>query len=76
MGAYAMHAKYDVRKTTASARSAFLARFEREVDPEGLLPPVERARRADTARRSYFTKLALASSRARSKRAAGQRGKR
>jgi hypothetical protein len=76
MGAYAMHAKYDARDTTASARSAFLARFEREVDPEGLLPRVERARRADAARRMYFTKLALASSRARGKRAAGQRGKR
>lgn len=50
---------------TAKARTAFMARFEREVDPDGVLPPAERARRAESARSAYFTKLALASSRAR-----------
>lgn len=64
-GAYAMHAQYDTRETTAHARAAFLGRFEREVDPDGSLEPGERARRAAAARRAYFTKLALRSSMAR-----------
>ena len=65
MGAYAMHAKHDPRETTRAGRKAFLARFERLVDPEGVLPAEERARRVEAARHAYFTKLALASSRAR-----------
>jgi hypothetical protein len=52
---------------TAGARAAFLARFEREADPDGVLDPAERARRAEHLRRAYFTRLALASSRARKK---------
>lgn len=50
---------------TAPARSAFLERFEREVDPDGVLTPEERARRAAHARKAYFRRLSLASSRAR-----------
>jgi hypothetical protein len=65
LGAYAMHARHDAKETTAAGRSAFMARFEREVDPDGTLPEDERTRRAIAARRAYFTKLALASSRAR-----------
>jgi len=38
-----------------------LARFEREVDPDGVLPEVERLRRAEHARKAYMQKLALAS---------------
>jgi hypothetical protein len=52
---------------TATARAAFLARFEREADPSGVLDPAERARRAEHLRRAYFTRLAMASSRARKK---------
>jgi hypothetical protein len=73
VGAYAMHAKHDARETTARGRAAFLARFDRVVDPDGLLSQEERSRRADAARRAYFTKLALASSRARGAQAAGRR---
>lgn len=65
IAAHAMHARHDGRKVTRSARKAFLDRFEREVDPDGLLPPQERARRADQARRSYFNALALRSAQAR-----------
>lgn len=43
---------------TRPAREAFLRRFEREVDPEGKLPPQERRRRADHARRAYMLRLA------------------
>jgi hypothetical protein len=52
---------------TATARRAFLERFEREADPDGVLDPGERTRRAEHLRRAYFTRLALASSRARKK---------
>jgi hypothetical protein len=53
--------------TTEAARAAFLSKFEREVDPDGTLSPDERSRRAAAARRLHFTRLALASSRARGK---------
>ncbi|MGH6915517.1 MAG: hypothetical protein ACREH3_17655 [Geminicoccales bacterium] len=66
--AYALHARTDPRETTQAARHAFLARFEREVNPNGLLPETERRRRAVAARKAYFTTLALKSSRARRKR--------
>jgi hypothetical protein len=72
LAAYALHAQRDPRETTANGRAAFLARFNREVDPRGLLEPEERHRRAEQARRAYFTRLALASAKARrAKRAAG-----
>ena len=61
IGAYAMHAHYDARRTTSAARAAFLARFEREVDPDGVLSPDERARRAEHARKAYFARLAYRS---------------
>lgn len=66
--AFAQHAQG--RTNTGPATIAQLARFEREVDPDGSLPPDERARRAGYARRSYMTKLALKASRARSKKKA------
>lgn len=66
VGAYALHAKVvDPSAHTKPARDAFDARFEREVDPEGTLTPAERARRASFARKAYFTRLALASAKAR-----------
>lgn len=42
-------------------------RFERQVDPEGVLAPEERVRRGRAAMRAYFTDLALRSSKARAK---------
>jgi len=55
----------DPTARTANARAAFLARFEREVDPDSRLYSEERRRRAEHARRAYFTRLALASAKAR-----------
>jgi hypothetical protein len=52
---------------TAAARNAFLSKFETQVDPEGTLPPEERARRAESARKAHFQRLALASAKARSR---------
>jgi hypothetical protein len=59
---------------TAPARKAFLERFEREADPGGVLDPAERSRRAEHLRRAYFTRLALASSRARAAKKDGAHG--
>jgi hypothetical protein len=42
---------------TRPAREAFLKRFEREVDPEGKLPPDERALRANHALRAHMLRL-------------------
>jgi hypothetical protein len=53
---------------TQVARDAFMSRFDLAVDPEGVLPPEERARRAEAARRAYFVRLALKSSQARAAR--------
>ena len=43
------------------ALKGFAARFEREVDPAGILPPEERAKRADRARRAWMLQLAARS---------------
>jgi hypothetical protein len=56
---------------TATARRAFMDRFDREVDPDGTLDPAERARRAEHARKAYFAQLALKSSKARAARKQG-----
>ena len=69
LGAFALHARHDSRQITASARTAFLEGFERQVDPEGVLPESERKRRATYARKAYFARLALESARARQARA-------
>jgi hypothetical protein len=66
MAAHTLHAKVsDPAKHTQPARTVFLSRFEREVDPDGVLEPQERARRAEHAKKAYFLRLAQASSTAR-----------
>lgn len=69
IGAFALHAQGGT--STKAGTAAFLRRFEAEVDPDGVLAPEERTRRAFLARRAYFAKLALSSSRARSKKRGG-----
>lgn len=61
----------DPAARTAPARAAMLSRFEREVDPEGVLDPKERTRRAEHLRKDYFIRLALKSAAARRARAQG-----
>jgi len=63
--AYANHAKNDSKQLTKSARDKFDARFLDQVDPERTLPEAERLRRAECARKAYFTTLALKSAQAR-----------
>jgi hypothetical protein len=58
-------------EATAAARRGFRRRFEREVDPEGVLPPEERARRVENAISAYYTRMALRSAQARRARRAG-----
>jgi hypothetical protein len=55
----------DRTAATRPAVSGFLARFERQVDPDGLLDPAERVRRAEVARKAYMMLLALKSGRSR-----------
>lgn len=55
----------DPSARTAPARRAALERFEREVDPDGILTPAERAVRAEHAKKAYFKRLALKSAQAR-----------
>ena len=61
--AHALHAQGGT--TTKAATAAFLTRFERQVDPDGILAPDERARRADHALKSHMAGLSLKASRAR-----------
>lgn len=50
---------------TAPAREGMAAKFEREADPDGVLPPAERARRAESLRKAYFARLGLRSAQSR-----------
>lgn len=69
VAAHSLHAAGGTN--TAPARAAFLATFEAKVDPDGVLDPAERARRAEHARRAHFQRLALASVKARRARTEG-----
>jgi hypothetical protein len=62
---------------TAAARSAGpgqISYWEKRVDPGRELPPNERRRRAEAAKRAHFLGLALKSAKARRKRKASRRG--
>ena len=65
MGGYAVAAKYDTREVTRPGREAFMAGFEREVDPDGVLPEAERARRAEAAKSLHFRRLVWRSAKVR-----------
>ena len=71
IGAHAMHARHDATVTSAPGRAAFLSSFEVQVDPDGVLDPVERARLAGHARREHMLRLALKSRQARANRRNG-----
>jgi hypothetical protein len=72
LGAHAQWARCDDRTArTAAARSGFFKRFETQVDPDGVLDPAERAKRAENARQAHMLKLAMASAKARRQRNGG-----
>jgi hypothetical protein len=70
VAAHTLHAQRDGAELTRAAREAFLRSFEPLVDPDGVLPPDVRRRRAEHARRAHMARLSLASSRARARRRA------
>jgi hypothetical protein len=55
----------DRAAATAPARAAFLNRFEREADPDGVLPPDVRAKLAANLMSAHFARMALKSAQAR-----------
>lgn len=67
LAAHTLHSRHDSREVTAPARAAFDQRFYDEVDPERVLPPKERERRAAQARSAHFTRMSLKSSQARAR---------
>src|SRR4051812_18563602 len=69
-GKIAAHARWATaarRAVSEAARDRQMRRFEPEVAPDNRLPPAERARRADHARKAYMQRLALKSAGARRK---------
>lgn len=72
-GAIAAHTSWantaDRTARTAPGREAFNARFERQVDPDGVLPEAERIKRAENARKAHFARMALKSAQARRRKA-------
>jgi hypothetical protein len=67
---YTRLATEDRREMTASARAAAMDRFEKQVDPDGKLDPVERAKRAGYAKKAWFTQLSKRGVAARKRKAA------
>ena len=72
--AFLSHVNRTGHQATAAARVAALSKFERLADPEGVLDPLERARRAKHLRSAYFADLAIQSARARRARRGGDSG--
>lgn len=52
-------------RTAAARQASHFERFEKQVDPDGVLPEAERKLRAESARKAYYTGLALRSVQAR-----------
>lgn len=69
IAAHASWAKTEDRAArTAKARRALMDKFERAVDPDGLLSPEERAFRAEHARKEHYLRLSRKSAQARRRR--------
>jgi hypothetical protein len=66
----------DRSAATQAARDGLMARFAREVDPEGRLAPEERARRVESLRKAHFQRLAMKGAKARREAAAARRARR
>lgn len=66
IGGLENYARHGGRAMTAAARSGFVARFERAVDPNRELSVEERTQRAAAARRAYMLQLSARSAARRS----------
>lgn len=75
LGRLGAHSKWamteDRTAATQPARDGLLRKFEDEVDPDRVLSPVERAKRAENARKAHYQRMALASAKARRARKEG-----
>lgn len=60
LGAYTRLASTDTREMTVKARQAFTDSWLRKADPDGVLPPDERARRAEALRKAHYARMSLA----------------
>lgn len=68
IGAHTSWANTDDRAARArNGQTGLLARFEQQVDPDGVLSQPERQRRAESARRAHMLTLAAKSAKARRK---------
>lgn len=70
IGGLTAWSRHDADTMTRGAKAGFRRKFELQVDPDGVLPPDELAKRTDRAMRAYMLKLAAASAKARKRRAA------
>jgi hypothetical protein len=61
----------DPKANAERGQAGLVAKFRQQVDPDNRLPEAERERRARSAYRAHMQRLALASSKARRARAAG-----
>jgi hypothetical protein len=59
-GGYARTAKYGGQTLSQAGVRGQWARYERQVDPDGILPLAERRTRAEAAMRANMRKMALA----------------
>jgi hypothetical protein len=66
----------DRTMATAPARAGLDAKFERQVDPEGKLTPQERAKRAESLRKAFYSGMALKSAQARRRKRAAPKATR
>lgn len=65
IAAHTLHSRVaDPAAHTEPARQGFRRKFEREVDPDGLLDPDERERRADHAMKAHMARLRVKALRA------------
>lgn len=55
----------DRQARTEKARKAWNDRFEKQVDPDGVLPEAERRQRAESARKAFYAEMSLRSVQAR-----------
>ena len=75
IGGLVRAARYPAQELTEKARDTFRSSFEQQADPEGVLEPHERARRADLLRRAHMARIARLSAVARRKKAAPAPGR-
>ena len=71
LAAHTAHSRHSPKHMTAKARAAFNERFEHEADPDKVLPPAERERRATHLRKAHMRRLSLQAAKARRLRSAG-----